>query len=265
LRAEELSRILEHIRSWCADEPQWPRGELNLPRAFVVEKAFPEDEAVLTVAAATDGDAVEQTLVYEKRFGARNQIEIKLPVPALRTSSGWHAGPGDLALGFKRAVHHDLARGRILSVAGEVVLPTGRAADGLGKGTTVVEPFVAFGQILPANWFLQAQAGAELPFDRAKAEPEIFWRGAVGTTVSQQTYMRTWSPMFEVLAARELESGQRVAWDVVPQIQISLSTRQHVLLNVGVRLPVNVREGRSPRVLAYFLWDWFDGGLFDGW
>ena len=43
----ELAAIVEHIRDFCG-EPRWPRGELNLPRPLVTEKAFPEDEAVLT-------------------------------------------------------------------------------------------------------------------------------------------------------------------------------------------------------------------------
>ena len=34
---------------------------------------------------------------------------------------------------------------------------------------------------------------------------------------------------------------------------------------VGVRVPANDREGRSTQVITYFLWDWFDGGLLDGW
>jgi hypothetical protein len=38
-----------------------------------------------------------------------------------------------------------------------------------------------------------------------------------------------------------------------------------VILNVGVRLPVNDREGRDTQVITYLLWDWFDGGLWDGW
>jgi hypothetical protein len=28
---------------------------------------------------------------------------------------------------------------------------------------------------------------------------------------------------------------------------------------------VNEREGRAPALLLYVLWDWFDGGLRDGW
>jgi hypothetical protein len=37
------------------------------------------------------------------------------------------------------------------------------------------------------------------------------------------------------------------------------------MLNVGVQVPVTERAGRPTRVMAYILWDWFDGGLFDGW
>ena len=48
-------------------------------------------------------------------------------------------------------------------------------------------------------------------------------------------------------------------------MQFTLNTRQHVMANVGVRLPVNARSGRQTQLLVYVLWDWFDGGLLDGW
>jgi hypothetical protein len=69
----------------------------------------------------------------------------------------------------------------------------------------------------------------------------------------------------EVLAARELESGAHIEWDIVPQVQVTLNTRQHVRFNIGWRTPLNQREGRHSRLMFYFLWDWFDGGLRDGW
>ena len=43
------------------------------------------------------------------------------------------------------------------------------------------------------------------------------------------------------------------------------SKLQHVLLGVGVRVPLNERDERHPQVLTYLLWDWFDGGLFQFW
>ena len=69
--------------------------------------------------------------------------------------------------------------------------------------------------------------------------------------------------MMEVIVAKP--EGGSTEWDLVPQVQVSLSKLQHVLLNVGVRVPLNEREDRKPEVLTYFLWDWFDGGLFDFW
>ena len=43
------------------------------------------------------------------------------------------------------------------------------------------------------------------------------------------------------------------------------STRQHVLVNIGVRTPLSQRSERGSSVLVYLLWDWFDGGFFSGW
>ena len=49
------------------------------------------------------------------------------------------------------------------------------------------------------------------------------------------------------------------------KMQVTLSTRQHIRVNLGVRLPVNERAGRSTEVLGYFMWEWFNGGLTTGW
>ena len=266
LSQDDLLAILGHVRTFCADGA-WPRGELNLPRTFFTEKAYPEDEAVLTTSFATTGSAaVTNEIVYEKRFGARNQIEVKLPIVAAKDAEGaWAGGAGDIAVGFKRAVAHSLRRGSIFAVTGELIFPTGDAAAGLSKNTTAFEPFASFGQVLPRDSFIHAQAGVELPFDTEKAEREAFWRVATGKTFTQGMFGRTWTPMVELLAAREIVSGEPVLWDLVPQMQISLNTRQHLLLNIGVRTPLNARSGRQTRVLVYLLWDWFDGGLFDGW
>jgi len=268
LSADEIQAILDHVRTLCGDDT-WPRGELNLPRALLTEKAYPEDEAVWTTSVVLDGPgAVVNEIVYEKRFGPRNQIELKVPFAANELGPGeWRFGAGDIAVGFKRALVHNLRRGTILSAAAELIAPTGDESAGAGAGVTRFEPFVSFGQILPAASFVQAQAGVELPFDRMRAEREAFWRVVGGATWAQGAlgFGRAWTPMLEIVAGRALEAGARTEWDVVPQVQVTLNTRQHVMLNVGVRMPVNERAGRPTRVMAYLLWDWFDGGLFDGW
>ena len=128
--------------------------------------------------------------------------------------------------------------------------------------------FEAFGtvsQVLPRDGFLHAHSGIEVPADRARATKETFWRLAVGKSFMEHRWGRAWSPMVEILGARELEDGSEAEWDVLPQVQVSLSNRQHVLLNIGVRTPLSQRRERRSGVLVYLLWDWFDGGFLSGW
>jgi len=51
----------------------------------------------------------------------------------------------------------------------------------------------------------------------------------------------------------------------VPQFQVTLNTRQHIMANFGVRIPLDKPGTRSTQFAFYLLWDWFDGGLRDGW
>ena len=127
------------------------------------------------------------------------------------------------------------------------------------------EAFGTISQVLPRDGFLHAHTGIEVPADAEQAAKETFWRIAIGKSFMQNRWGRAWSPMVELLGARELEEGSETEWDVLPQIQVSLSTRQHVLLNVGVRTPISQRSERQTSVLVYLLWDWFDGGFLSGW
>ena len=265
LNASELKLAVTHLRTFCRDE-RWPRGELNLPRPLVTSKAFPEDEVVITTSAATGGAGeVVSKFVYERRFGPANQVEIAVPIGSVENPSGnWMGGLGDIAIGYKRTLYHTLSGGRILSVSGEAVLPTGSESRGLGKGVTVIEPFATFGQILPGDSFIQAQAGFEIPAS-GDHDTEAFWRAAVGQSFRQGGFGRTWSPMLEILGARPLASGAVIDWDVVPQMQVTLNARQHIRVNGGIRVPITDRPNRSSTMIVYLLWDWFDGGFFTGW
>jgi hypothetical protein len=48
-------------------------------------------------------------------------------------------------------------------------------------------------------------------------------------------------------------------------MQVSLSRRQHILGSVGMRLPITDRGTRARSLVAYVIWDWFDGPLLGGW
>lgn len=266
LSGEQIDKVILYLREFCKEPVPWPRGELNFPRPVVTEKAYPEDEVVLATTLERDGSAQTNTLIYERRLGVKNQIEIQAPIVVQRQENGGRfAGIGDLTLGFKRLIASSLRTGSIFSLAGEVTLPTGNRLRGLGTGSTIFEGFAAFGQMLPHNSFVQTQVGGELPTDTQKAPRAIFWRTAVGTSVAATNFGRLCTPMVEVIADREFQRGAKTNWDVMPEMQVTLSRRQHIRAGVGVRFPVTNTGVRSSQVGFYLLWDWFDGGLFDGW
>jgi len=64
---------------------------------------------------------------------------------------------------------------------------------------------------------------------------------------------------------REFHAHAHTSWDIVPQVQVTLNRRQHVRVNVGIRHPLRNTDGRSTQLVFYGLWDFFDGGLRDGW
>jgi hypothetical protein len=266
LSNDQIEQAVKYLWTFC-DDPAWPRGDLNLPRTFFTEKAFPENEAVWTTAVSASGTkAVENELVYEHRIGSRGQYEIKIPIGLQQSAPGgaWNRGLGDVELAFKRTMYASVDRGSILAAGGAIVLPTGKEELGLGNGFTVYEPFAMWGQIVGGSGFFQVHAGYEFPSNRTLGQREGFARAAFGYTFAQDHgFGRAWSPMLELLAATP--EHNRAEWDLVPEAQVSLSKLQHVLLNVGVRVPLNEREDRKPQLLVYLLWDWFDGGLFDFW
>jgi mono/diheme cytochrome c family protein len=271
LRPDQIQALVEYLRGLCV-ERNWPRGELNLPRALLTEKAYPEDEAILTSEVALRGSlAVDNLFIYEKRLGRLDQFEIAIPFAVHRQEGDIDAasrtlvGVGDIALGWKRVLVHSLSTGSIFSVMGELMLPTGSERDGFGAGTSGFEPSLLYGQLIAPFGFIQLQAGAELPFYTAHATNELYARGVIGRSYSQPCYGRMWSPMFEFMARRELESEAKTDWDYVPQLQVTLSRRRHVRACGGVRVPLTRLSKRPMTAMLYLLWDWYDGGLFEGW
>src|SRR5262245_15566532 len=267
LTPDQIQKVMGYLRQQCS-ESKWPLGELNLPRALVTEKAFPEDEWVLTSAINTTGTSdVSNALIYEKRFGKRNQLEFVAPFNFhQRENGGWVGGIGDLVLGYKRNVIANSGTGSILSFQGEVNTPTGNRFHELGNGVTIFETFAAFGQRLTDRSFIQIQTGGEFPTDTEKVPRAAFFRSAIGNTFAQNHgFGRIWTPMVEFIADHEFETGARTNWDIVPQMQVALNKRQHVRLNVGIRTPMNNTFGRDTQLMFYVLWDFFDGGLREGW
>jgi mono/diheme cytochrome c family protein len=266
LTPEQISMVISHVRSLCT-ERAWPQGDLNLPRALVTEKAFPESETVVAGTINAQGAAgVGSTLIYERRIGATAMIEAIVPYAFSHDRGSWGAAFGDLALGYKQALAHSTKRGSIFSVGGELIAPTGNPEVGTGGESTVFEAYAAYGQLFRGLAFLQVHSGIELPAHPDKTPRAYYLRTAVGKTFATDNgHGRRWTPMMEAIGDRDLEAGAVTNWDVVPQIQIPLNKRMHVLASIGYRVPVNNTDGRQRQWLFYGLWDWMDGGLLQGW
>jgi mono/diheme cytochrome c family protein len=266
LTSDQIDDLIAYMRTFCTNK-HWARGELNLPRALVTEKAYPEDEVVVSTAVnANHAPGFTTDIIHEQRFGVHNQIEVDVPINAQDQNHTWYGGVGDTTLAVKREMFSSLKTGSILSLQGGVLVPTGSRLRGFGSGTTTFEPFAAYDQLFPTNTWFQFELGADLPHDTKIAPQSLFWRTAVGQTISPDHGLgRQWSPMVEFLANRDLMTGAKTDWDVLPEMQVTISHRQHIRADVGVRMPATNTFGRQRQVVFYVLWDWQDGKLTEGW
>src|SRR5437879_4444151 len=127
-RAPQVRAGRSHGRSQSG-ENGGPRAELNLRRAFLVEKAYPENEVVLT------SHGREQQAIYERRVGKRWQLE-----GAVRTVLDSLDRPfGGATVAAKYNAWYDAERRALASVGLEATPPLGRA------DRWEIEPFFAFG------------------------------------------------------------------------------------------------------------------------
>jgi len=268
LTDSQINDVIAYMRGFCKNIHHDPPGELNLPRALVTEKAFPEDELVVSTAASALGAPAWTTDVIDERtiFDARTQLETDIPVNYTDQNHNWTEGFGDITLGVKREMFSSLRTGSILSLQGGFLLPSGDSQRGFGTGTTQFEPFAAFDQLFHENTFLQFEAGADLPFRTSVAPRSVFWRSTVGQSVAPDHMLgRLFTPMVEVLATRDFKPGASTDWNVLPEMQITISRRQHVRAGFGVSEPFTNTSDRAPQVLFYLLWDRADGKLWEGW
>src|SRR5437764_442603 len=111
----QIRAVVRYARSLCG-ELGWPPGELNFPRAFLVEKAYPEDEVVIADLARG------QEYIYEHRLGKRFQVEAS----ARTALDGQPSALDGVAAALKYNVWHSLERRALVSVGLEATPPLGR-------------------------------------------------------------------------------------------------------------------------------------------
>ncbi len=277
LTSAQMDEVIAYLRGLCK-EKGWPVGELNVPRALLTEKAFPESETILTATVNTKGPpAIANELVYERVLGKLDQLEVALPFGWVHKGSGGYSGGlGDIAIGDKHILYSHLnespyqsayeSTGSILSIQGEVVLATGDRKRGLGAGEPSLGVFAMYDRLLGHQAFMQIQTGINIPRHTEFGPRSLYLRSAFGKSIAGDGNLgRLWSPMVEIIGNRDLTSGTKTDWDAVPEFQVTINRRQHIRAAVGYLMPINDTSGRPQQIIAYFLWDWFDGGLLEGW
>ncbi len=260
LPEHDIDAVLAYIKT-LGGEHDYPDGALNLFLPIRTKKAFPEDEWVWKMRYTDqDGDDVwKNTLEYEFRVGERGQgiVEVTHEVKGSQSDFG-HLEPG-----FKYVLTHDESSGFILTGAAQVGIPLNSDAN------WEFLPYLAFGKILSPEWTLQGSG--RLKFDLEDSDANSAELAGIVHWVHSD-WGRAVFPALELVAEVPFERGDgpdrkdAVQWSVLPQARIGLNKRGNIALNAGVEVPVNDRDRRYDwRVYLYFIWDFADGGLFDGW
>jgi len=234
----QIRAVVRYARSLCG-ELGWPPGELNFPRAFLVEKAYPEDEIVVT------DQARGQEYIYEHRLGKRFQLEA-----SARTALDGQPRAFDGVTGaLKYNVWHSLERRALVSLGLEATPPLGR------QDVWELEPFVAFGANPGRALVVQGEVVGT--WEEAGGFGGMSYRLGVGHELGR------FVPMLE--AGWTVPAAGEHTLSFYPQVWVQLSRLGHVAGSLGAELPAVGPEPRHPRLIAFVLWDFGDAPLFRGW
>ena len=255
----DIDAVLAYIKT-LGGEHDYPDGGLNLFLPIRTKKAFPEDEWVWKQRySGQDGDnSWKNILEYEFRVGERFQgvMELTHEVKGSQSEFG-HFEPG-----FKYVLKHDQHNGFIATLGGNLGVPLNRGAE------WELLPYLAFGKILGDEWTLQGSGRLKLSLeDSDNSSAEI--AGIVHWV--HTPWPRSVFPGLEMVAevpfARGAGPGRKdaVQFSILPQARIGLNKRGNIALNAGVELPLNDRDRYDWRAYVFLIWDFADGGFFEGW
>ncbi len=256
LDQQQIEDVLAYVKT-LGGAHDYPDGALNLFLPLRTRKAFPEDEWVWKVRH-TDSDGPDQwrhVLEYEWRIGQRWQGVLEASYLSQGDRDRWDV----LEPGFKYVLRHDAKRGVITTLGANVVVPLRSDRD------WEVLPYIAMGRLLGEDWTLQSSARLRLPVEdpgdgSAELAGVVHW--------AHSPWPRNVFPGLELVAEVPFDrapGNDRVQLSVLPQVRIGLSKRGHVAVNLGLEEPLNDRDRYDRRAYMYLIWDFADGGFFDGW
>ena len=254
LTAEEMSRMLRHLRSLCA-ERRWPHGNLNLPRGLFTTKAFPGDEVVIVPMVSHRYGARTRVRIhheYERRLGRRGQFEATLPIESVGGPRRRVIGFGDVSVGAKYVLHSNEAGTRILTAGFETHLPTGPTRYQFGEGSAAFEPFVA-AALRRRSLHLQLDFAMEQLARRVSPEHPL--RHVIYNAYAAGELRPLPGSLTVGLEINGLDKNVAVT----PQIRKALTRTGALAAAFGVRIPVYSYPGvQFTRWTGYLLWDYRD-------
>src|SRR2546421_5800108 len=234
----QIRAVVRYARSLCG-ELGWPPGELNFPRAFLVEKAYPEDEVVMA------DQARGQEYIYEHRLGKRFQLEA-----SARTALDGQARAFDGVTGaLKYNVWHSLERRALVSLGLEATPPLGR------QDVWEVEPFLALGANPGRALVVQGEVVGTL--EEGGGFGGMSYRLGVGHELGR------FVPMLE--AGWTVPAAGEHALSFYPQVWGRLSRLGHVAGSLRAQLPAVGAQPRHPPLIALLFLGFRDAPLLRGW
>ena len=259
LTETDIDAVMGYLKT-LGGEHDYPDGDLNLFLPLRTKKAFPEDEWVWKQRyTGQDGDNQwKNTLEYEFRIGQRWQGVLEVT----HETEGGNNEFGHFEPGFKYVLQHDRKAGYISTLGANLGVPLNSGAE------WEFLPYLAFGKVLADEWTLQGSGRQKTSleeWDHGSAE----FAGIVHWV--HTPWPRAVFPGLEIVADMPFDRGSgpdkksTVQLSVLPQVRIGLSKRGHVAINAGLELPLNDTDRYDWRAYAYLIWDFADGGFFEGW
>ena len=250
LTPQQVSEFVAFIKKFCGQKG-WPSGNLNLPRPLFAEKAFPENELILTPMVSHRKDepaAFSMAAIYEQRVGKRGQIEMVLPMESANPAGTRSSGFGDFELGVKYALN-PMSPNHLVSAGFDVSMPTGDATKDLGSGQFIFEPYVSTATVIGSQTYLQAQLKMEFPKDNAWDDRVTVYNIYVGHDARLLPSTFTFGV--------EL-NGENDEVAITPQIRKGLSKTGALAGAFGVRVPLNHRDDQGVKWVGYLLWEFLE-------
>jgi len=258
LTEEQIKLVVAYLRTFCTED--WPSADLNFPRPLVTEKAYPENEVLFTwnFARALNKDRDTQlTWSFEKRIGARGQVELNIPFNIRDPKDGATVGGvGDLEAGLKYVLYDNPETLFITSGGLSLGMPTGNFGRELGEGTTTLAPFLATGKAW-GDFVAQSSLKFEYPFVTRRAPKGIFYDLALSYPIFDRGRGTEAQALLEFNGKSEwgTESPKHFQLYLTPGIRKGLSAAGNWAIGFGVQVPVTHDREANYRVLGYLLYE----------